>query len=128
MRDYLAAAVLAAEDARVAPAHNLAIHALELGLKAAILAAEGALARRHNPGGEFGRLYRDAVDAARLRRVNRILNRYNDGRYPGGDIPLAEEVEADLAFIASFLDGPPAGPRRPRPARPLTLLCFGDLG
>lgn len=103
MHQYLSAAEVDAANALHAPAHHHALHALELGLKAALLSLGTQPARSHNVGGQFGQAFRGEVPAATLRRINQPLQRYDDMRYPGARMPSVDDTEAALAFIGPFL-------------------------
>jgi HEPN domain-containing protein len=90
------------ETGGLAPSRFLAIHALELGVKAA-LAASGDVTRTHNVGGEFGKRFRSHVPQDTARRINRILAQYDGPRYPDWEPPERAAIESDLKFIEQFL-------------------------
>ncbi|HEX2021703.1 MAG TPA: HEPN domain-containing protein [Candidatus Thermoplasmatota archaeon] len=102
MHEYLAAAEVAAANGLHAPAHHHAMHALELGLKAALIADGEPPVRTHNPAGQFGHRFRGRVPDETLRSINRALARYHEMRYPGGSMEV-EEIEEALAFARRFL-------------------------
>ena len=83
----------------LAPGYHDAVHALELALKAALASLEQEVPKEHNVAGAFGLAFRPSVDAADLRRINRILRLYNGPRYPDWSPPSPEELDADLALI-----------------------------
>lgn len=103
MRQYLAAAEVDAANGLHAPAHHHALHALELGLKAALPSLGTQPARSHNVGGQFGQAFRGRIPPATLRRINQLLQRYDDMRYPGTHMPSIEDSEAAVAFAGHFL-------------------------
>lgn len=103
MAEYAAAAELAAANALWGPAHQAMLHALELGLKAAI-ASTGERPWRNHEAGQFGDLFRNRVPKEVLRQLNRQLARYHDSRYPGARRPGEEETESALEFVRRFLD------------------------
>lgn len=102
-REFIAGARVAAEADHLAPARFNSIHALELGLKAAIIARLGNAPRIHNIGGEFGRLFRPRLGTDILRKINRLLDDYNSPRYPDWETPEAATVLADIEFIERLL-------------------------
>lgn len=102
-RDFIAGARVAAEAGHLAPARSSSIHALELCLKAAIIARLGNAPRMHNVGGEFGRLFRPRLGIDILRKINRLLDDYNSPRYPDWETPAAATVLADIQFIERLL-------------------------
>lgn len=101
-RQFLATAKDALGEGRLGPARFNLLHALELAVKAALEAA-GETHPTHNVGGSFGRHYRARVDPEVLRRVNRMLDSYREGRYPDDDMPSGTEIAEDLDFVARFV-------------------------
>lgn len=99
--EYLAVASSAARDGRKAAAYHNALHALELGLKAALATRLDEVPRTHNVGGIFAREFRAAVGDDVCSRVNRLVRDYDAPRYP--DWQPTEGTDDDVAFIASFL-------------------------
>ena len=103
-REYLASARRCFEAGERAPAHFLAIHALELAIKATLAAATGSVPRTHNVGGEFGRHFRDRVGSDLTRRLNRILGEYDGPRYPDSEAPSQEELATVLETVQAFVE------------------------
>jgi HEPN domain-containing protein len=101
--EYLQAAEEAHRSGRAAPASFMAVHALELGVKAALARLTGTIPRTHNVGGEFGKHLRGRVAPETTRRLNRLLSDYGEPRYPEWVAPGDAELADDLAFIGEFL-------------------------
>jgi HEPN domain-containing protein len=101
--EYLDLARIGLEAGRLAPARHTALHALELGVKAALAARAGAAPRTHNVGGEFGKHFREIVGQETTRRINKLLQTYDGPRYPDWDAPTTAQMEDDLDFISTFL-------------------------
>ena len=103
-RKYLKAASTNLEQGLYEPSMANGIHALELGLKAALHAIIEEPIKTHNIGGLFGKHFRDKVGDGRCRAVNLILTRYNLPRYPDQKMVESEEVERELGFIKEFIE------------------------
>ena len=81
-----------------------AIHALELGVKAALLTKIDNNLILHQVGGLFGREFRKTVGNDVCKEINTILSRYNLPRYPGDDKISDEEVNSAVTFVKHFID------------------------
>lgn len=103
-QEYLDSATAALGLGLLAPARFNTLHALELAVKAAIHSTTRNIPRTHNVGGEFGKLFRDRVGSETTRRVNRMLQDYDGPRYPDWEVPTRSVVEADLAFVSTFVE------------------------
>ncbi|MBN1280272.1 MAG: HEPN domain-containing protein [Candidatus Thermoplasmatota archaeon] len=101
---YLQSAQLSLENGLYEPAMFTAIHALELGLKAALLTHTTDAWRTHNIGGYFAKLFRIKVGDATCRRITVILSQYNLPRYPSEAVLDPQQVEQDIQFIAEVLE------------------------
>lgn len=100
-REYVEGARAAYDRGALAPARFLCIHALELGLKAALAKRIGTVPQTHNVGGLFGREFGGVVGAALARRLNQLLEDYNGPRYPDWEPP--RDIHGDIEFVTSFL-------------------------
>lgn len=98
-RAFLASAERDVEAGNFAPARLTLLHALELSLKAALVARTGQPWDTHNVHGPFGQHFRDAVPATTPARVNKLVQEYGKSRYPDWEEPSAREMQADLAFV-----------------------------
>lgn len=100
-REYLAAAEASLQVGAVAPAYHNALHALELGVKAALATRLAEVPQTHNVAGLFGREFRDPLGADTCSRISVLLHQYDAPRYPDWDMP--EDAEGDIAFIADLV-------------------------
>jgi HEPN domain-containing protein len=103
-KTYLAASNELLEEDLYEPALFNAIHALELGVKAALLTKVDNNLILHQVGGLFGREFRDVVGNDVCRNLNTILSMYNLPRYPGTDKITREETEKALNFVRDFIE------------------------
>lgn len=101
---YLKAAVELLDEELYEPALFNAIHALELGVKAALLTKVDNNLILHQVGGLFGREFRDAVGNEVCREVNNILSKYNLPRYPGTEEITREDAENTVNFLQNFIE------------------------
>ena len=101
---YLAASNELLEEDLYEPALFNAIHALELGVKAALLTKVDNNLILHQVGGLFGREFRDVVGNDVCRKMNNILSMYNLPRYPGTEEITREETETALNFVRDFIE------------------------
>ena len=101
---YLAASNELLEEGLYEPALFNAIHALELGVKAALLTKVDNNLILHQVGGLFGREFRDVVGNDVCRKMNNILSMYNLPRYPGTEEITREETETALNFVQEFIE------------------------
>lgn len=101
---YLAASNELLEEDLYEPALFNAIHALELGVKAALLTKVDNNLLLHQVGGLFGREFRDVVGNDVCRKMNNILSMYNLPRYPGTEEITREETETTLNFVQDFIE------------------------
>lgn len=99
--DYLRGAETMLAQGNLAPAYHAALHALELGVKAALASRLASVPRTHNVGGLLGQEFRGELDAATCSRINRLVHVYDGPRYPDWEAPA--EIGEDVAFIADFL-------------------------
>ena len=102
-RTYLEASLELIKDDLHEPALFNAIHALELGIKSALLTKIDNSLILHQVGGLFGREFRDRVGNEVCRRINDILSMYNLPRYPGTEPVLKDEAESAIEFIEEFI-------------------------
>jgi HEPN domain-containing protein len=86
------------------PALFNAIHALELGVKAALLTKVDNNLILHQVGGLFGREFRDTVGNEVCREINDILSKYNLPRYPGTEEITKEDAESTVGFVQEFIE------------------------
>lgn len=104
--EFLRSATRSVDDGLFAPA-RLSLHqALELALKAALMARTRTTSEAwtsHNVHGAFGRHFRGHVPDAELGRVSRLVQEYGKSRYPGWDAPSEKEMRDDLAFVGTLL-------------------------
>lgn len=100
---YLSAALANLEQELYEPAMSNGIHALELGLKAALYTIMGDI-KTHNVGGPFGKHFRDKIGDDICRKVNQILIHYNLPRYPGQEMVEPDDVERELKFIKELIE------------------------
>jgi len=108
-REFLGTATAALERGELFPARFNALHALELGVKAALLAKTGRIPRTHNVGGEFARHFRGQVGDALCSEVNRALDAYSASRYPDAPPVSRDKLAKEIARRAR------RAPRRPHP-------------
>lgn len=101
-REYAAVARAALTAGHDSGAYHNALHALELGLKAALLLRLPEVPRTHNVGGIFALHFRDIVGADTCSRINRLVRDYDLPRYPDWE-PHAQ-VAQEVAFILDFLE------------------------
>lgn len=99
--EYLAVATAAAADGRQAASYHNALHALELGIKAALATKLDEVPRTHNVGGIFAREFRTTVGDETCSRINSLVRDYDAPRYPDWEAP--DTLDDDLRFIATFL-------------------------
>ena len=99
--DHLRGAETMLADHNLAPAYHAAIHALELGVKAALATRLARVPRTHNVGGLLGQEFLDDLGPQTCSRINQLVHEYDAPRYPDWDAPA--DVHADVAFIAEFL-------------------------
>lgn len=103
---YLRTARRAAEDGLLAPA-RLSLHqALELAIKAALIArtrTSGEDWAIHNVHGAFGRHFRGHVPDPDLGRISRLVQEYGRSRYPGWEAPSEPQMQDDLRFVEALL-------------------------
>lgn len=102
--NYLESAKISLKNELIEPAMFNAIHALELSLKAALLAKTDEVWKTHNIGGQFGRYFKEEIGEKICRRINVILTKYNLPRYPSEKALDPEEVEKDIKFIEEFIE------------------------
>lgn len=98
---YLQAAEDSARANNAPPAYHNALHALELGVKAALATRLTAVPETHNVGGLFGREFRASVGVELCSRVSSLLHDYDGPRYPEWDVP--DGWTADITFVSDFL-------------------------
>ena len=101
--EFLRSARRDVRDGLYAPARFSMLQALELALKAALMARTRTASESwvtHNVHGPFGRHFRGAVPEPDLARVSRLIQEYGKSRYPDWAAPSAARLEDDLAFIA----------------------------
>ena len=103
-KTYLTASNELLEEGLYEPALFNAIHALELGVKAALLTKIDNNLILHQVGGLFGREFRDVVGNDVCRKLNNILSMYNLPRYPGTEEITREETEKALNFVRDFIE------------------------
>ncbi len=103
-KKWLSAALTNLEQGLYEPAMFNGIHALELGLKAALHTIIEGPIKTHNVGGLFGKHFRDKVGDECCRAVNLILARYNLPRYPDQKMVEPKEVAEELKFIKEFIE------------------------
>ncbi|MDG6220139.1 MAG: HEPN domain-containing protein [Candidatus Thermoplasmatota archaeon] len=101
---YLKASLELFEEDLLEPTLFNAIHALELGIKAALFRKMSGVLLIHNVGGLFGREFRETIGNDVCKEINQILSLYNFPRYPGMAAVEREEVEKILLFIEEFLE------------------------
>jgi HEPN domain-containing protein len=102
-QNYLESAKISLKNELFEPAMFSAIHALELSLKAALLAKTDEPWKTHNIGGQFGKYFREKIDDKTCRKINVIISKYNLPRYLSEKALNPEEVEEDIAFIEEFI-------------------------
>lgn len=103
-KKYLSAASTNLKQGLYEPAMFNGIHALELGLKAALQTIIEMPIKTHNVGGLFGKHFRDKVGDESCKTVNLILTRYNLPRYPDQNMVEPEDVASELEFIKEFIE------------------------
>ena len=101
---YLKASMELLDDELFEPALFNAIHALELGVKAALLTKGDNNLILHQVGGLFGREFRDIVGNEVCREINDILSKYNLPRYPGAEEITKEDAESTVDFVQEFIE------------------------
>ena len=101
---YLESARLSLDKELYEPALFNAIHALELSLKAALFSKTTQLWKTHNIGGEFGKHFKDHIGPDICRKINIILSKYNQSRYPGQPAIDPEEVEENIKRIKEIIE------------------------
>lgn len=100
--DFLRSASRDVADGLYAPARFSMLQALELALKAALMAKTRTTGEEwgtHNVHGPFGRHFRGTVPDDDLSRLNRLIQEYGKSRYPDWAMPSKKSIEDDLAFI-----------------------------
>lgn len=102
--NYLESAKISLKKELIEPAMFSAIHALELGLKSALLTKTDEAWRTHNIGGQFGKYFKDEIGDKTCRRINVIMSKYNLPRYPSEKALDPHEVEKDISFIEDFIE------------------------
>ncbi len=102
-KTYMTAAMELLEEELYEPALFNAIHALELGVKSAILTKVDNNLILHQVGGLFGREFRDVVGNEVCKEVNNILSMYNLPRYPGMEEIAKEDAKNTLHFVQNFI-------------------------
>ena len=104
-RDFLASAQRDVEEGRLAPARFNLLHALELALKAALIAKTGSATwPTHNVHGPFGQHFRGRMAPATLAKVNLLVQEYGRSRYPDWKEPDHAEMRSDVSFIAQVIE------------------------
>ena len=104
-RDFLASAQRDAEEGRFAPARFNLLPALELALKAALIARTGSTTwSTHNVHGPFGQHFRGRMDAGTLAKVNLLIQEYGRSRYTDWEEPSHDEMSEDVAFVARMIE------------------------
>lgn len=104
--EYLRSAARDVEEGLFAPARLSLQQALELGLKAALMARTGTTGEdwtKHNVHGASGKHFRGHVEDAALARISRLVQEYGKSRNPGGETPTQAQTRDDLAFIQQVL-------------------------
>lgn len=91
-------------DGLYAPARMSMIHALELALKAALMAKTGRPWDTHNVHGPFGQHFRGRIDDKTLARLNRLVQEYGKSRYPDWEAPSEPSMKEDLAFVKLLVE------------------------
>lgn len=101
---YLRASLDNLEQKLYEPAMANGIHALELGLKAALHTVIKEPIKTHNVGGLFGKHFRNRVGDENCKLLNIILTKYNLPRYPDQEMIDPEDVAKDIGFIKEFIE------------------------
>jgi len=102
--DFLRSAERDVRDGLYAPARLSLLHALELGLKAALLAKTGRPWGTHVVHGPFGQHFRGRIDERTLGRLNRLVQEYGRSRYPDWEAPTEATMNDDLTFVRSMVE------------------------
>jgi len=102
-KTYLKASLELLNDKLFEPALFNVIHALELGVKAALLTRIKNNLILHQVGGLFGREFRDTLGNDICKEINTILSKYNLPRYPGDDEVIEDDVKAITDFVEKFI-------------------------
>lgn len=105
--DYLESAKRDVVEGRLAPARLSMHQALELALKAGLMAKTrkpGQEWSTHNVHGSFAKHFRGLVPDATLTRINRLVQEYGRSRYPGWPTPAEDEMKADVDFVATLVE------------------------
>lgn len=105
--DFLQSARRDVDEGRFAPARMSMHQALELGLKAALMAKTGTAGEdwaTHNVHGQFARHFRGRVEDAVLSRVSRLLQEYGKSRYPDWPSPPEREMREDLRLVEELVE------------------------
>ena len=103
-KTYLKASIELMNDKLFDPALFNTIHALELGVKAALLTKIDNNLILHQVGGLFGREFRDNLGNEICKEINNILSMYNLPRYPGEEEVSSEEVKSTIKFVEHFIN------------------------
>lgn len=105
--DFLRSARRDVSEGLFAPARMSMLQALELGLKAALMAKTRKGSHEwatHNVHGPFGRHFRGVVDDGVITRINRLVQEYGKSRYPDWPHPAEEEMREDLRFVSEMVE------------------------
>lgn len=102
-KTYLKAALELLDDRLFEPALFNAIHALELGVKAALLTRIENNLILHQVGGLFGREFHDTLGNEICKEINTVLSKYNLPRYPGEDEVNEDDVKTTIDFVERFI-------------------------
>ena len=103
-KTYMKAALELLNEKLFEPALFNAIHALELGVKAALLTRIENNLILHQVGGLFGREFRDTLGNDVCKEINTILSKYNLPRYPGEDEIDQDDVKVIIDFVEKFIE------------------------
>ena len=103
-KTYLKASLELMNERLFEPALFNVIHALELGVKAALITRIDNTLILHQVGGLFGREFRDTVGNEVCREINNILSKYNLPRYPGEEEVTKEEIKSTIEFVGYFIN------------------------
>lgn len=102
--EFLRSARRDVQDGLLAPARLSMLQALELALKAALIAKTRRPWETHNVHGPFGQHFRGRVDERALARVNRLVQEYGKSRYPDWEAPSEKAMREDLEFVARMVE------------------------
>lgn len=102
--EFLRSAQRDVRDGLLAPARPSMLQALDLALKAALIARTGRAWETHNVHGPFGQHFRGRVEDGTLARVNRLIQEYGKSRYPDWEPPSDKAMQDDLAFVTRVVE------------------------